>query len=127
MKPYPYHSRCHDTKRPEPHISEFRLRFNRQRRSRRMKGVGSCHPRDTRAGSCRGDRERSWAGFNEDRRICPIKVSCKEPRRSTVVRSQNIEFQRRCNNLFLSCTSTNLNRYPFCYRHRAPPLEPGPS
>lgn len=54
----------------------------------------------------RSRRGRSQDGFNEDRRICPIKMSCKDPARSIhLVHSQNIEIRHHRNNLFLSATA----------------------
>ena len=95
------HDFCSSMSECDQKISDFRLRLSRQCYTK-----GKCfrHLWDTRIGRRQRDRTRSQDGFNEDRRICPIKMSCKDPRRSMLVHSQNIEIRPRRNSLFLSMT-----------------------
>lgn len=116
------HDFCNSISECDQKISDFRLRLSWQCYT---KGKCSRHLWDTRIGRRQRDRTRSQDGFNEDRRICPIKMSCKDPHRSMLVHSQNIEIRPHRNSLFLSMTtSTNSNCYPFRYRYWDSPLEP---
>lgn len=88
---------------------------------RRYRAVYLRHAHRTcRPGGPAGGR----SGFNEDRRICPIKTSYKDPSGSTFIRkTSNLNFAAAASS-YPRAIQAPTYRYPSRYRYRAPPFEP---
>lgn len=81
-----------------------------------------CHPRHAHR-IWRARRGRP--GFNEDRRICPIKTSYKDPFGSALIRkTSNLDFAATAASYPRATPQLPAYRYPSRYRYRAPPSKP---
>lgn len=68
---------------------------------------------------------RGRPGFNEDRRICPIKTSYKDPSGSALIRkTSNLDFAATAASYPRTTLQVPAYRYPSRYRYRAPPSKP---
>lgn len=68
---------------------------------------------------------RARPGFNEDRRICPIKTSYKDPSGSALIRkTSNLDFAATAASYPRATLQVPAYRYPSRYRYRATPSKP---